>query len=106
MAINVTVFALQFLTKDKLLLWGAKVGILLIDSACVLWVPGHGRISMVPGPMPAHLKASWLVSGGACTIVSYVHEEPLHFRTAPGLSQAATAPRPMLSQQGFVDKGH
>ena len=26
MAINVTVFALSFLTKDKLLLWGAKVG--------------------------------------------------------------------------------
>ena len=26
MAINVTVFVLQFLTKDKLLLWGAKVG--------------------------------------------------------------------------------
>ena len=27
MAINVAVFALQFLTKDKLLLWGAKVGV-------------------------------------------------------------------------------
>ena len=27
MAINVTVFALQFLTKDKLLLWGAKVSL-------------------------------------------------------------------------------
>ena len=33
MAINVTVFALQFLTKDKLLLWGAKVGLELIYQA-------------------------------------------------------------------------
>ena len=49
MAINVTVFALSFLTKDKLLLWGAKVGSPLIftaeSSRLELVIPIHAELS-------------------------------------------------------------
>ena len=63
MAINVAVFALQFLTKDKLLLWGAKVSFQLMwQSLCArpslgCQVSGHGQVFHKPGSCMSYANA-------------------------------------------------
>ena len=88
MAINVAVFALQFLTKDKLLLWGAKVSFQLMwQSLCArpslgCQVSGHGQVFHKPGSCMSYAQCTTWQAGlyrrEACVFVSRIHFKPLH----------------------------
>ena len=87
MAINVTVFALQFLTKDKLLLWGAKVGptyprLLVLSSESGL--PTDPAHIVCPGNEAHRRRAARLLMWSGILIApSHVSASTCHYLAAP-----------------------